>query len=197
MVLPPALQTDVESTLALLGRARGGDVRALDRLFTRYLTPLRRFAHGRLPSAARDLLDTNDLVQDALLQTFKRLDQFQPQREGALLAYLRQAIVNRVRDEIRRRGRQPLSETLNEENPRLPDRAASPLDQAIGREAAERYENALQRLKPEDREAIVARIELGMSFEEVAVALDKPSAEAARKTVSRAMMRLAEDMRRG
>src|SRR5947209_2310893 len=108
------LQADVESTFVLLDLARGGDGRALDRLFTRYLTPLRRFAHGRLPSSARGLMDTNDLVQEALMQTFKRLDGFHPQREGALLAYLRQGIVNKVRDEVRRRDRRPMPETLDE-----------------------------------------------------------------------------------
>src|SRR5215510_6261693 len=84
------LQADVESTFVLLDLARAGDGRALDRLFTRYITPLRRFAHGRLPWSARDLLDTNDLVQETLLETFKRIEDFQPQREGALLAYLPQ-----------------------------------------------------------------------------------------------------------
>ncbi len=187
------LQADVESTFVLLDMARGGDSRALERLFTRYLTPLRRFAHGRLPASARDLMDTNDLVQETLMQTFKRIDAFRPQREGALLAYLRQGVVNKVRDEVRRRARRPLPETLNES---AVDGAVSPLDAAIGQEAVDRYESALQRLQDEEREAIIARVELGMSFDEVAAALDKPTADAARKAVSRALLRLAEEMRR-
>lgn len=188
------LQADVDSTFVLLDLARGGDGRALDRLFARYLGPLRRFAHGRLPTSARDLMDTNDLVQETLLQTFKRIDEFRPHREGSLLAYLRQGVVNKVRDEIRRRARRPVPETLSES---APDAAMSPLDEAIGQQAVDRYEAALHRLKDEEREAIIARVELGMSFEEVAAALEKPSAEAARKTVSRAVLRLAEEMRRG
>jgi RNA polymerase sigma-70 factor (ECF subfamily) len=139
-------------------------------------------------------MDTNDLVQEALMQTFKRIDGFTPQREGALLAYLRQGIVNKVRDEIRRRGRRPVQETLNES---AVDGAVSPLDAAIGQEAVDRYETALQRLDDEEREAIIARVELGMSFDEVAAALEKPSADAARKAVSRALLRLATEMRRG
>ena len=71
----------------------------------------------------------------------------------------------------------------------------SPLEQAIGREAVEAYEKALERLKPEEREAIIARVELGYSYEELAVTLDKPSAEAARKTAQRALVRLAEEMK--
>lgn len=188
------LQADVESTFVLLDMARGGDGRALDRLFTRYVTPLRRFAHGRLPASARDLMDTHDLVQETLMQTFKRIDAFRPQREGALLAYLRQGIVNKVRDEVRRRGRRPMRETLNDS---AVDGAVSPLDAAIGQEAVDRYETALQRLDEEEREAIIARVELGMSFDEVAAALGKPTADAARKAVSRALLKLAGEMRRG
>jgi len=52
-------------------------------------------------------------------------------------------------------------------------------------------------LKPEEREAIIARIELGYSYEELAAALNKPTADAARKTAQRALVRLAEEMKRG
>lgn len=186
------LQVDVESTFVLLDLVRAGDARALDRLFARYVAPLRRFAHGRLPAASRDMLDTNDLVQDTLVASLKHIDAFQPQREGALLAYLRQAVVNRVRDEARKKARRPVAATLDDE---LEGADASPLDVAIGREAADRYETALQRLKPEEREVLIARVELGMSFEEVAAATGRPSSEAARKAVSRALLRLADEMR--
>jgi RNA polymerase sigma-70 factor (ECF subfamily) len=186
------LQVDVESTFVLLDLVRAGDARALDRLFARYVAPLRRFAHGRLPAASRDMLDTNDLVQDTLVASLKHIDAFQPQREGALLAYLRQALVNRVRDEARRKARRPLAETLDDQ---LEGSEASPLEAAIGRQAANRYETALQRLKPDEREVLNARVELGMSFDEVAAATARPSADAARKAVSRALLRLADEMR--
>ena len=74
--------------------------------------------------------------------------------------------------------------------------ARSPLEQAIGRRAVEDYEEALGRLKPEEREAIIARIEIGYTYDELADALGKPSAEAARKTARRALLRLAEEMNR-
>jgi RNA polymerase sigma-70 factor (ECF subfamily) len=183
------LQVDVESTFVLLDLVRAGDARALDRLFSRYLAPLR---HAYLSRDPAELLDTNDLVQDTLVASLKHIDTFQPQREGALLAYLRQAVVNRVRDEARRKARRPLAATLDED---LEGGDASPLDVAIGREAADRYETALQRLKPEEREVLIARVELGMSFDEVAAATGRPSGDAARKAVSRALLRLAEEMR--
>jgi DNA-directed RNA polymerase specialized sigma24 family protein len=61
----------------------------------------------------------------------------------------------------------------------------------------ERYEAALQRLRPEEREAIIARVEMERSYQEIAISLGKPSADAARMAVSRALLRLAEEMNRG
>ena len=185
---------DPESTFRLLDRARAGDQEALERLFERHVKPLRRWARGRLPRWARDLADTDDLVQDTLVQTFKRIEGFEPRRVGALQAYLRQAVLNRIRDELRRTGRRPDATGLD--GLEL-DRAESPLEQAIGREAVEAYEGALERLKPEEREAIIGRVELGYSYEELAVTLDKPTADAARKTAQRALVRLAGEMKRG
>jgi len=151
-----------------------------------------RWARGRLPTWARDLSDTDDLVQDTLLRTFKNLDCFDPRGVGALQAYLRQAIVNRVRDELRRKGRRPDLASLDGLELTADP---SPFEEVIGRETLEHYEAALQRLRPEEREAIVARVEMGYSYEELAQVLGKPTADAARKAAQRALVRLAEEMR--
>jgi RNA polymerase sigma-70 factor, ECF subfamily len=184
---------EVESTFHLIERARAGDEEAIERLFARHLKPLQRWASGRLPKWARDLADTDDLVQDTLAQTFKRIEDFQPRRVGALQAYLRQAVLNRIRNELRRKGRQPHATDLDSIEV---ESAESPLEQAIGREAVERYEAALQRLTAEEREAIIARVEMGYSYDELAEALGKPTSEAARKAARRALVRLAEEMNR-
>jgi RNA polymerase sigma factor (sigma-70 family) len=189
-----AAHFDPESTFALIERAREGDEQAVEQLFARHLEPLRRWARGRLPPWARDLADTDDLVQDTLLKTFKRIESFEPRRVGALQAYLRNAVLNRLRDELRRRGRVP--QPMNLDSIEI-EGADSPLEAAIGREKVEAYEAALERLKPEEREAIIARVELGYSYEELATMLDKPTADAARKTAQRALVRLAEEMKRG
>ena len=184
---------DLESTFHLIERARAGDQEALERLFARHLKPLQRWASGRLPKWARDLTDTDDLVQETLLQTFRRIEQFEPRRVGALQAYLRQAVLNRIRNELRRKARHPHETDLDGIEV---ESVESPLEQAIGREAVERYEVALQRLTGEEREAIIARVEMGYSYEELAEALGKPTSEAARKAARRALVRLAEEMKR-
>lgn len=185
---------DGESTFQLIERVRAGDRDALERLFARHLKPLQRWARGRLPKWARDLADTDDLVQDTLTQTFLRIDHFEPRSVGALQAYLRQAVLNRIRNELRRKGRYAGTAALDTDVP--DDEIGSPLEQAIGREAVERYERALKRLTPRDREAVVARIELGCSYEEMAQRLGKPTPEAARKAAGRALERLAREMAR-
>ena len=184
---------DVESTFSLIVRARAGDSEAREELFARHRKPLQRWASGRLPKWARTISDTEDLVQDTLLNTFKRLEDFEPRRVGALQAYLRQAVLNQIREELSRKGRQPHAAELDDIEA---DSADSPLEQAIGREAVDRYERALARLKPEEREAIIARIEMGCTYEELAAALGKPTPDAARKAARRALVRLAEEMRR-
>jgi RNA polymerase sigma-70 factor (ECF subfamily) len=182
-----------DTTFKLIERVRAGDQAALEALFARYLVPLQRWASGRMPRWARDAADTQDLVQETLLQTFRKIESFEPRREGALQAYLRQALMNRIRDELRRFGRRGAPAALDSQ---AEDLAPSPLEHAIGRQATERYEQALSRLRPEDREAIIARVEMGYSYDELAQILGKPSISAARKAAERALVRLVAEMKR-
>jgi RNA polymerase sigma factor (sigma-70 family) len=182
-----------DSTIDLLERARSGDAAALDMLFARYLQPLRRWARGRLPQKARRMADTQDLVQETLIQVFRHVNTFEPRGEGAFQAYLRQAVMNRVRNAIRDDGRRPSETGLDDA---APSTEQSPLELAIGVERVEQYEAALDQLKPHEREALVARIEMGCTYEEMAALLDLPSADAARKAAKRALVKLAEAMAR-
>jgi RNA polymerase sigma-70 factor (ECF subfamily) len=183
-----------EATVELLNRIRQGDDAAREALVARCIPALRRWARGRMPSSARGMLETADLVQDAVIAAMRRLDGFEPRHQGALQAYLRQAVLNRIRDLARHHRRAP-------DRTDIPDSLAgdgtSPLEQAISAENLARYEAAVERLKPADREAIIGRLELQHSYEELAVLLDKPTATAARMAVTRAMKRLAEEMRHG
>jgi RNA polymerase sigma factor (sigma-70 family) len=190
----PAAGARADVTSVLLEQVRAGDREALETLFRRYLKPLTRWAAGRLPQHARSAADTQDLVQETLIQTLRTIRGFEARHEGALQAYLRQAVMNRIRDELRKAGRRGPQTAIDSQ---VPDGEASPLEQAIGVEAAERYERALARLRPEDREAIIARVEMECSYEDLARVLDKPTAEAARKAVQRALVRLAEEMKHG
>jgi RNA polymerase sigma-70 factor (ECF subfamily) len=182
----------LDSTTVLLAGARAGDAAAREALVARFLAPLRRFAHGRLPARARGMLDTDDLVQVTLEKALKRVDSFEPRAEGSFLAYLRQILVNQIRDEIRRADARPPQVALDDD---LPARDRSPVEQAIGAETVEAYERALAALPDEQQAAIMLRIELGFTYQEVAEAIGKPTANAARMMITRALVQLADGMR--
>lgn len=187
---PPGLS----STTDLLRRAQLGDAEALNALLGRLQEPLRRWARGRLPAGMRDLRDTEDLVQETLVQTIRNLDEFEAPHEGALMSYVRRAVLNRIRDEGRRRARVPPQVGIDVVE--VVDPAASPLEAAIGRESLERFEAALMRLRPEDRDMVIARIEFQQSYPQIAAAFGKSGPDAARMAVTRALAKLAEEMDR-
>jgi len=182
---------DPESSFSLVQRARNGDEAALNDLFERYSTRLRVWAHGRLPLWARGPADTQDVVQDTLIQVIRKLDSFEPRHEGAFLGYVRQTLRNNITDRIRQAQRRGPSEPIasSESSP-----APSPHEMAEASELMDRYESALERLKSDQREAIIARIELRLSWPEVAAALNKPSVPAAQMAVRRSLVRLAHEM---
>jgi RNA polymerase sigma factor (sigma-70 family) len=184
-------ENEMETTADLLARLRRGDSVAREHLLKRYLPILRRWAHGRLPQYARELADTDDLVQVTLLRAVDHLEEFEPRHEGAFLAYLRRILINSVRDEIRRTMRQPGQESISEN---LPDDMPSAVEQAIGQEAMEAYEAALALLPEVQQQAVILRVEFGYSYPEIAVALDRPSANAVRMMIARALVQLAEVM---
>lgn len=185
-------RSTLESTARLLVRVRAGEPAAREQLAGRYLTALRRWAHGRLPASARDLVDTDDLVQSTLMRAFNRVREFEPRREGAFLAYMRQILLNQIRDEARRARRRPEHVELQDE---LAAADRSMLDELIGKQHMDRYERALARLSDQHREAIILRVEMGYRYREIAEGMQLPTANAARKLVARALVHLTEVMR--
>ena len=71
---------------------------------------------------------------------FRKIEGLDLDRAGGLQAYLRQAILNRIRDEFRKFKRRPDAVELESAQP---DEGPSPLEAAIGRQALDRYEAAL------------------------------------------------------
>ena len=177
----------------LVRRARKGDASALHLLFVRHVGPLQRWARGRLPRWARSVADTADLVQEALVQTLRRLDDFEPQGHGALQAYLRRAVDNRINDEFRRIARRGVASTLDDAQP---DARPSPHEEAVAQQTERRYRAALDKLRPGDRRLVVARVELGYSLEQLAVLTNRARVDTARVALRRALERLALEMTR-
>jgi RNA polymerase sigma-70 factor (ECF subfamily) len=182
-----------EPTVELVVKARDGDRAAVEALLQRCLPELRRWTHGKLPPHARDTLDSGDLVQEAALHLLQRLDTFEPRHVGAMQAYLRQSVINRIRDEVRRVGRRPPAEPLVDEPPA---EAPSPLEVTLHHESYERYRDALNRLTARDRELVVARMEAQWSFATIAKRFWLKTPDAARMAVNRVLKRLSGELGR-
>ena len=180
------------STAVLIAQVRGGNPTARERLAGRYLEALRGFAHGRLPGKARDLMDTDDLVQVTVLRALDKVHAVDAQRKGNFLAYMRKILVNKVRDEIRRASKTPQMEALS---PTVPSNAPTPFDDLLERDSILAYHRALSRLSTRQREALILRIEHGFSYQQVADEIGSPSANAARMIISRGLASVTKHLR--
>jgi len=119
-----------ESTTILVAKARGGDRSAALLLLERALPTLRGWTRGRIPPYSRGQADTEDVVQDAVVQTLKRIDSFDYRNVGALQSFLRTVIINRIRDIVRNVQRRGVPQDLSED---LVNDDRSPLELAIMR----------------------------------------------------------------
>jgi RNA polymerase sigma-70 factor, ECF subfamily len=178
------------STIHILERARQGDRSAIQVLIERASPAVRRWARGRVPHYVRSEANTEDVMQDVVFRTLKNIKRLQHVTVGGLQAYLRQSVVNRIRDLVRGSMRHGVALELPED---LRDETPSPLEAAIRAERLDRFLAALQRLRPADRQVIVWRIELGYTVAEIAPRLGKSTA-AAGMAVSRAIARLAKEL---
>jgi len=192
-ILPPnrSEAMALATTARLLERVRQGDAAAREHLVSRFLPPFRRWAHGRLPDRARGLVDTDDLVQVALVKALTQMETFEPRHPGAFLGYLRRTLINEIRQELRRTARHPAGQALETD---LPDAGPSPVERVVEREALEAYEAALARLSDTQRFAVLLRVELGFTYEQIALAIGSPTANASRMVVKRALLCMAEEM---
>jgi RNA polymerase sigma factor (sigma-70 family) len=181
---------DPERSVDLLRLAQAGDEQARDDLLARYLPRLERWASRRLPLGVRSMLDTGDIVQEAVIGALRHLDTIEVRTDKTFEQYLKRAISNRIIDIYRRprRARQEVDENL-----RAPD--PSGLDVVIGHEALERYEAALEELSESDCQLIVMHTELGMKAGQIAEEVGK-TVDATRVALGRALKRLAVGMQR-
>ncbi len=165
---------------------------AIERVIATLLPFFHRWTHGRLPSYARRRLDTGDIVQEAIVGVLRNLGQIDTADPQALAKYLAIAIRNRIADEVRRASHGEVANRITDP----PDPRASPLDEAIDSESHRHYRVALLSLAADDQTLLVGRIELGLSFEELALVTRRHSPDAARIATRRAALRLARAMGR-
>ena len=176
-----------EGLLALVRRAQRGEPRAREELFGIVLALTTRCAAGRIGTARLQHLDPADVAQDAALRFFRRLARFQPRHDQAVAAYLRRIVANRILDEIRRVARHRREDERVED---LVSLGATPLDRTLTAERGRRLREAVEQLTPRERALLESRFGEGQRYAEIACRHGKPSADAARVAVRRAIQRL-------
>lgn len=178
-------------TEELLRDIREGKRDAEHELCARCLPLLRRWAHGRLPHSARDVSDTDDLVQVTLMRALRHLEEFESSGSGSFLAYLRQILLNEVRVELRKHRRRGAMVDIDDVP--LGDDRDSVVENLVGSERLLAYERALGALERHQQEAIVMRLEFGMSYQEMALETGS-TPDAVRMMVARALKTMARQL---
>lgn len=202
--LPP---DDLGSTLQLVRRAQAGDRGALQPLFDRYYEPVRRIVRLRLGSALRSRLDSGDIVQETFLSALSGFDRFEVRNEASLLQWLALLAENRIRDaaDFHSAGKRDLARDVRLSIPGRSgsiglDPTATGLSPAMGAardEQVHALEDALADLPEADRELVVLRDYVGMSWEDVAERTGRRSAAAARMAHGKVLFLLGAKLRAG
>ena len=183
------LPVQPEPTLELIRKIRAGSTASREALFRRFLPLLRKWAHGRLPASARDLNDTDDLIQVTLLRALNNIGQMRLQHPGSFFFYLKQTILNAIRDDVRRQRRRYASATLIPEDTQNSDITSQDLGTKYADMAA--YDYALKKLPRRQQRLLIMRLEFGLSYDEIATECGC-SPDAARMMVTRAVTHLTK-----
>ncbi len=196
------MDSSLDTTLRLVRDAQGGDERALDDLFRRYLPRTRRIVACRMGWRLRQLEEHEDIVQATLLRVFQGLDRFEARTEGSFRHWVASCVECTIRNAVRdsrrmKRGGGKVrrwSELANESVSGIMFAAGSPTASAIAQasEAEERIERALLELPDRYREVIVLRDLCGMSYAEVAEAIGAEREATVRQVHVRAVQKLKD-----
>ncbi len=176
------------SDAAVVARVRAGEAEAFRLLVERHSGSLFRLAY-RMTGNERD---AEDVVQDAFLKAYRRLDRFESRANFGTWIY--RIAINCALDF--RRARKPESQQRapeREDRPALiqslPTDSPTPEQLTYGSEVQRRVAIAMARLTPRERAAFVLRHFEGKSTEEIGAALGL-RASAAKNTVFRAVQKL-------
>lgn len=158
----------------LVARAQNGDKRAFDLLVLKYQQKVANLISRYI----RDPSEVMDVSQDAFLKAYRALPAFRG--ESAFYTWLYRIAVNTVKNHLVAQGRRPPGDDVEAEVAEQMDMGArlresgTPERHALTDEIARTVQRALDDLPDDLRTAIVLRELEGMSYEEIATAMDCP-----------------------
>lgn len=191
---------DSAATQQLLDRIQLGDAAAFDELFERHRAVLHGFLDNRIDERLRARIDASDVVQEAQIVAFRRLDEFLVRRPMPFHIWLRKTAYEKLLM-LRRQHVQSRRRATHREEPfpersslglarRLCHRPSGPSHRLMRDERAEQVRRVLADLSAEDRELLLMRNYEDLAYGEIAALLDITAA-AARQRHGRALLRLS------
>jgi RNA polymerase sigma-70 factor (ECF subfamily) len=178
--MEPVKNPNSADTLDLLERARAGEQRALNEIFTRHRDRLRRMVDMRLDRRLQARVDPSDVIQEAYVDVVTRLEEYLREPRIPLFLWLRLIVGERLMKLHRHhlgtqmrnaglevslyRGALPAASS-SALAAQLLGKHTSPTQAAARAERALRLQEALNTLDPTDREVLSLR-----HFEELSVA---------------------------
>ena len=198
------------ATLELVLRAQDGDEQALESLFGRYYDRVRRVVRVRIGPGLRSQLETGDVLQQTFMTAVRLFDRFEMRDEGSLIHWLSMLAERQIHDQAdyskadKRNYQRKVRLEIKGEDGATTDlgrdlRADDLLPEQHSAKAEEQrqLEEAMDQLDEPHRAVILLRDFEGLSWEDVATELGRPSAGAARMFHATALKNLALLMRRG
>ena len=188
---------DIPSDLDLVQRVKNGDREAFNLLVLKYQRKVSRLV-GRL---VRNPDEADDVGQDAFIKAYRALPQFRG--DSAFYTWLYRIAVNTAKNHLVSQGKRPIS--LSELTSNDPDEESfelpvvttdnnTPEAELMSRQVAEAVNRAVLALPEELRTALSLREIDGLSYEEIAEAMNCPIGTV-RSRIFRAREAVAAELR--
>ncbi len=183
----------VNHDVQLVRRCLAGEEAAWEEMVRQYSRRIYNLAYRFTGNRAA----AEDLTQEVFLRLYRTLEQYDP-REGDLSSWLMRVARNLIIDDYRRRARTPAQngEDLAEHEYHLrADEREDPHALVERRELSEQIHAALAKLSPELRACVILRDLEGLSYQEIAEALQIPEGTV-KSRINRGRLELARVLRR-
>jgi RNA polymerase sigma-70 factor (ECF subfamily) len=170
---------DAQVAALLVRRCVAGDAAAWEEIVQRYHRRIYNICYRFAGSAD----DAQDLTQDVFIRMYRTLNTYDTEK-GAFTTWLTTMTRNMLVDHFRKTKQERMTDSLDATTSehedamplgdRIPDHGPAPDSGVQSREAREAVHQALQKLSPELREAVILRDLQDMDYREIAMVLKVP-----------------------
>jgi len=185
----------LRQTMVQVRAANAGDRDALNDLLSRYLPWIRKAVARQMGRKLRDLDTADEVVQESLLDAFRAISRFEDRTEHGFRRWLARIVLNNIRDNSRRRSREPGAGSATAAPPSASSIAARdprPSQIASANELEQRFDGALSKLPPLHREIVQLRDRDGLDDDAIAAKLGYKNADTVRALYNRARRSLRQ-----